>query len=238
MSKTDPQKRVIFFDVVETLFSLQPLETRLSEMQLPAAMAPLFFSQLLRDAFALQATGSFHTFPEIARGTLEVMLHSSGYRADDTSIKQILGVFAELPLHDDVKPALETLSHSDCQAVLLTNGSRANSEQLVRANGIEHLVDGLISIEDFQVWKPCNSLYEQAARAWHCAPQNALLLAAHAWDVHGALSAGLNGIWLQRQDSVYHPLMHSPHAKVHDMQEAVSRGIDLLMNGSASTRFS
>jgi len=222
------ETRIIFFDVVETLFSLIPLEEKLAEFNLPAGTDRVFFAQLLRDAFALSASGVFLTFSEIAKGTLTVLLDSLGHKADETTLKEILGTFSQLPIQLDVKPALEKIKCSDYQAVLLTNGSRANTEKLVRDNGIEHLVDDIVSVEDFEIWKPQTALYHQAALKYSCAPANALLVAAHAWDVHGAIRAGFHGIWIQRHDSIYHPLMGSPDHQVANLVDAVDLALQRL----------
>ncbi|MEX2524340.1 MAG: HAD-IA family hydrolase, partial [Gammaproteobacteria bacterium] len=120
------------------------------------------------------------------------------------------------------------VKHSDCQAVLLTNGSRANTEKLVRDNGIEHLVDDIVSVEDFKIWKPQPALYHQAVRKHSCDPGNALLVAAHAWDVHGAIRAGFHGIWVQRQDSIYHPLMDSPDHRAANLVDAADLAVQQL----------
>lgn len=215
---------IIFFDVVETIFSLASLEAKMTEFDLPTGTARTFFAQLLRDAFALSASGIFHTFPEIAKGTLSVLLDSLGHKTDEAMLKEILEAFSQLTVHEDVKPALEKLKASDCQVVFLTNGSRANTEKLVRENGIEHLVDDIASVEDFRIWKPQTELYRQAAEKYACAPENALLVAAHAWDVHGAMRAGLQGIWIQRQESLYHPLMGNPE-QVTNLIDAVDLAV-------------
>ena len=179
---------------------------------------------------ALSASGVFQTFPEIANGTLTVLLDSLGHPSDEITVKEILGAFSRLPAHGDVKPALEKLQRSDCLAVLLTNGSRANTEKLVEDNGIKHLVDDIVSVEDFNIWKPQTALYQQAALKYSCAPDNALLVAAHAWDVHGALCAGFHGIWIQRQESLYHPLMANPDEQVTNLVEAVDLAIQRLQD--------
>jgi 2-haloacid dehalogenase len=87
--------------------------------ELPAVTGSnrLFFAQLLRDAFARSASGVFQPFPHIDKGTLKVLLHSLGHDADETTLKDILGVFSRFPAHKDVKPALEKLRNSECQAV-------------------------------------------------------------------------------------------------------------------------
>ncbi|MDT8320018.1 MAG: hypothetical protein RQ826_05770 [Xanthomonadales bacterium] len=98
---------------------------------------------MLRDTVAPAASGVFHNFPDIAKGILTVLLPSLDREADETTLKEILGAFSRLPAHSDVKPALEKVRHSVCQAVLLTNGSRANTEKLAHDNGIERLIDDI-----------------------------------------------------------------------------------------------
>src|SRR6056297_3558188 len=146
--------RIVFLDAVETVFSLAPLEETMTALNLPEGTERVFFAQLLRDAFALSASGVFHTFPDIAKGTLTVLLHTLDREADETTLKDLLAAFSQLPAHEDVRPALERLKSFDCRAVLLTNGSRANTEKLVRDNNLEHLVDDIVSVDDFHIWKP------------------------------------------------------------------------------------
>ena len=218
--------RVVLFDVIETLFSLAPLKERFARNGLAEACADLFFAQLLRDAFALSAAGVFKPFPEIAQGTLQVMLESRGRQGVDSAVKDILSAFGELPAHEDVKAALDAVRHAGATAVLLTNGSRANTEKLVAGAGLSDLVDDVISIEDIQVWKPQAAVYREACRLCGVTTGEATLIAAHAWDVHGAMQAGLGGIWVRRQDSLYHPVMGIPDGRAQDLTEAV----DLALN--------
>ncbi|SDK25583.1 haloacid dehalogenase type II [Microbulbifer yueqingensis] len=213
--------RVVFFDVIETLFSLAPLRERFTALGLPEQAAAVFFAQLLRDAFALSAAGSFRPFPEIARATLEVVLASADAQTGKDEIDTVLEQFGKLPAHPDVRPALERARAGGLRSFLLTNGSRQNTESLVQQAGLESLVEGIISIEEFRVWKPRRELYRQAAGRAGTSPAEATLVAAHAWDTNGALEAGLQAIWVRRQDAIYHPLMREPRACVDDLQEAV-----------------
>ena len=81
------------------------------------------------------------------------------------------------------------------------------------------MVDDIVSVEDFEIWKPQTALYHQAALKYSCAP-------AHAWDIHGAIRAGFHSIWIQRQDSIYHPLMGSPD---HQVANLVDAAVDLAL---------
>lgn len=156
---------------------------------------------------------------------MHVLLESKGHQDVDRAVKDILSVFGELPAHPDVKAALESVQQAGARAVLLTNGSRANTEKLVAGAGLTGLVDDVISIEDFQVWKPQASVYQEACRQSGVSPEDVTLIAAHAWDVHGAMQAGLEGVWVRRQDAVYHPLMGKPSALADTLPEAVAAAL-------------
>jgi 2-haloacid dehalogenase len=218
--------RILLFDVIETLFSLAQLKARFLRNGAPEESADLFFAQLLRDAFALSSAGVFRPFPEIAAGTLRVLLESRSHPGVDHAVKDILSVFGELPAHPDVKPALEAVRQSGVRAVLLTNGSRANTEKLVAGAGLTELVDDVISIEDFRVWKPRSDVYREACQTFVVSPADATLIAAHAWDVHGAMQAGLGGVWVRRQDSSFHSLMGQPAGLADDLPQAVGMALN------------
>ena len=84
-------------------------------------------------------------------------------------------------------------------------------------------------MEDFKIWKPQTELYRQAALKYSCAPENALLVAAHAWDINGAIRAGFQGIWVQRQELLYHPLMAKPDDQATNLVDAVDLAVQRLL---------
>jgi hypothetical protein len=79
--------QVVAFDVIETLFSLEPMRARFQGLGLRADALELWFARLLRNAFALDASGTFKTFGEVARATLDVMLSEHRLAALLTNLK-------------------------------------------------------------------------------------------------------------------------------------------------------
>ncbi|WP_341937407.1 haloacid dehalogenase type II [Marinimicrobium sp. C2-29] len=217
--------KVLLFDVIETLFSLQPLRDRVKREGLSEQYADLFFAQLLRDAFALSATGVFQPFPAIAAGTLRVILSNAGEPADPPQIKRLLSAFAELPAHSDVTAALEQAQAAGAKVVLLTNGSADNTRQLVAQAHLDPLVDDIVSIDEHSIWKPQPALYQAVCQQLHTPPADTTLIAAHAWDVHGARQAGLRAVWVERQDHHFHELMRAPLGEARTLPEAVSMAL-------------
>jgi hypothetical protein len=89
MSSNKKRPKVIAFDVIETLFSLAPIADRFESIGLFGASLPLFFSRMLRDAFALEISGVYKSFKEVAAGTLEVLLQTSGVPPGSDKIQSI-----------------------------------------------------------------------------------------------------------------------------------------------------
>ncbi|HEY3078212.1 MAG TPA: hypothetical protein VGJ74_23795, partial [Burkholderiales bacterium] len=58
-------------------------------------------------------------------------------------------------------------------------------------------------------------------------PARLALVAAHAWDVHGAKQAGLCGAWVKRQDKAYHAAMQPPDVQGASLLEVAEALIAL-----------
>ncbi|TAK83564.1 MAG: dehalogenase [Betaproteobacteria bacterium] len=188
----------VALDIVETVFALEPLSARFKTVGLPETALRLFFAQMLRDAFALEASGAYKTFKEVASGSLAVVMANHGIDAEQPKIQTVLAGFAELPPHADVAGALER-------------------------SGFASFIEKTISIDEVRRWKPNREVYLHAARSIGVEPERLALIAAHAWDVHGAKQAGLMGAWVRRQDKLYQAAMQPPDVQGDTLPEVVDK---------------
>lgn len=202
--------RAVAFDVVETLFSLDPMRQRLYDLGLSGETLELFFARLLRNGFALDASGTFAPFGEVARATLEGMLAAKNIAIYDNNIDHALAGFAELPAHSDVAPAFQHLRENGIPIFALTNGSAKNTRQLLEQAGLLAHVERIISIDEIRRWKPHREVYLHAADVAGVPPGQLALVAAHAWDIHGANQAGLMTGWVSRLEKRFDPSMNPP----------------------------
>ncbi|MDP9890592.1 hypothetical protein [Pseudarthrobacter enclensis] len=69
---------VIVFDVNETLSDMSPMEERFREVGAPAYMAKSWFATLLRNGFALAASGDNGSFATIGADVLRGLLSGVG----------------------------------------------------------------------------------------------------------------------------------------------------------------
>ncbi len=200
--------KAIAFDVVGTLFAIDPLEEKLKAAGLSDGSLKIWFPRVLRDAFALEVAGQFKTFAEVASGALEVLLRENKIDPDKAKIDNVIKAFAELPPHPDVQPAFRMLRNAGVPIFALTNGSAATTKNVFASSGLEDQVEQFISIDDVKHWKPAAAVYLHAAKVARVKPEELALVAAHDWDIDGANRAGLTTGYIARKQPICSPAMN------------------------------
>ncbi|NEE03616.1 haloacid dehalogenase type II [Phytoactinopolyspora halotolerans] len=219
---------VIAFDVIETMFSLEPMRQRLVDAGLPSHSLELWFSTLLRDAFALAATGGYRPFSDIAASALRSSTDST---LDDPTIRDILAGFAGLDPHHDVVDAVHLAHDAGLRVVTLTNGSARNTTSLLQRAGLDSTIEQVLTVDDVQRWKPAPDIYRHAAASTGVRAEQVALVAAHAWDTHGAHQAGLTTGWVARLEDRFPAVFAPPDVIGNDLVEVVQGLLDLPEQG-------
>jgi 2-haloacid dehalogenase len=209
---------VIAFDVIETLFPLEPLRRRLIGAGQPGHLLELWFSTLLRDAFALVAIGGYRPFGDIAADALRSTADSP---ITDQQVHDVLAGFAELDPHPDVEPAMRTARDAGVRMFTLTNGSVSTTAGLLRRAGLGRYIEASLSVDDIRRWKPAPEIYLHAAYTCRVPPGRVALVAAHAWDTHGARQAGLLTGWVARTANPYPSIFTAPEITGSTLVEVV-----------------
>ena len=84
------EPKAVLLDVIETCFAIDPLGGKLQALGLPEGSLKIWFPRVLRDAFALQVTGTYKPFGEIANGALGALLAENKLEADSTKMKEVI----------------------------------------------------------------------------------------------------------------------------------------------------
>lgn len=196
--------RLLVFDVNETLSDLSPMAERFTDVGAPARLATAWFAGLLRDGFALTATGVNPSFTTLGAQVLRGLL--AGRVADvDAATTHIMAGFTDLPVHDDVPDGLRALHRLGITLVTLSNGPASVARGLVDRHGLEGVFDRLLSVEDAPLWKPVPAAYRYALDVCRAQAHEAMLVAVHPWDIHGAHGAGLATAWVDRSGAGAYP---------------------------------
>lgn len=190
---------VVAFDVLGTLYSLEPLRARMVQAGLPQDSLQMWRARTLRDGFAITLAGDFRTFHQVAESTLEQMLLERNLDTAPARLERIMDGFEELELHPDARQALQTLKEAGMRLVLLTNCSSELSRQLMRKSGLNELIERDFSIDEVGFWKPHPASYRHVAAQLTVMHHRVALVAEHPWDIMGAHRAGLVTGWVSRQ---------------------------------------
>ena len=238
MTTATVRPRLIIFDVNETLSDLSPMAERFAEVGLPATLAATWFAGVLRDGFALTVTGENPAFAELAKTSLRA--HLGGRRGGgfgeaagasneapapdvEQAVAHVMNGFMELPVHPDVVDGVRALADLGLRLVTLSNGSAGVARALLERNGIDEVFERLLTVEDAPAWKPAGSAYSYALETCEVSASEAMLVAVHPWDIHGAHAAGLSTAWIDRSGAPYPSTMHPADLEVDSVTTLTAR---------------
>jgi 2-haloacid dehalogenase len=219
MTKLRP--KVIFFDVNETLLDLGSMQDSVSAaLGGRKDLMRLWFLTMLHNSLVDTATGKYHDFATIGTAALMMVAESNGVAITETQARTaIVGPLLSLPAHGDVKEGLKALKDHGYTMVTLTNSSNLGVKKQMENAGLTSYFGRNLSIEDIKTYKPFVKTYQWAAEQMGVKPGEALMVAAHGWDVAGAKAAGMQTAFVARPGQVMYPLADKPDYVVKDINE-------------------
>ncbi|MDR9826506.1 haloacid dehalogenase type II [Vibrio sp. FNV 38] len=193
----------ILFDINETVLDLSPLRPKFKRYFNDESYTELWFSMLLHSSTVCITTGVSTDLKRLSRAALISLSGRLNVPLSNAECDDVLNTFASLPAHSDILPALNKLKQAGFTLAAFSNSSLLLLEsQLTSAGLIQHF-DKVISVESAGTFKPAKSAYHFALKQLDVSPNQARLIAAHDWDTHGAISAGLNAAFINRFGAHY-----------------------------------
>ncbi|AFS37100.1 haloacid dehalogenase type II [Alteromonas macleodii] len=217
--------KVIFFDVNETLLDLTAMRSSVGEaLGGRDDLLPLWFSTMLHHSLVDSTTGRFHTFGEIGVASLLMVAEIEGIELTKAQAKTaIVTPLRSLPPHPDVRDGLQALKNKGYKLVSLTNSSNQGVYTQFKNADLLSYFDERLSVEDINLYKPDTRTYEWAIEKMGIAAEDAMLVAAHGWDIAGAKQAGWQAAFIARPGKVLYPLAIAPDTVVSGLDELVSQ---------------
>jgi 2-haloacid dehalogenase len=208
---------IVAFDVNETLLDLTPLDPLFEEAFGDAALRQQWFAQMLQLSFVGGLTGRYVDFSTAQRAALQMLARLRGVDLGDYQRERILDGMRTLPPHPEVPAALDRLKAAGFRLATLTNSPLDVAQDQVRNAGIADRLDAVLSADQVQALKPRPEPYALVARTFDVAAPEVRLVAAHAWDVAGALAAGCAAAFVCRPGKVPSPLGDQPDIVADDL---------------------
>ncbi|WP_338349839.1 haloacid dehalogenase type II [Nonlabens tegetincola] len=213
--------KVLFFDVNETLLDLTQMKTQVGKaLNGRDDLLSLWFTTMLQYSLVTTASGQYEHFGYIGAAALQMVAKNNGIDITESQAREVIvEALRGLPAHPDVKNALADLKNDGYKLVSFTNSSNAGVKKQFESAGLTDFFDERLSVEDIGKFKPFRETYEWGARKMGIKPNEAMLIAAHGWDVAGALWAGWRAAFISRPGKQIFPLAPKTEINETDLQK-------------------
>jgi 2-haloacid dehalogenase len=219
--------KTIAFDVNETLLDLAYLDPLFERTFGDASVRQQWFAQMLQLSFVAGLVDRYVDFTTAQRAALQMTARGRGVDVAEDDAQEILDAMRSLPAHPEVPGALDRLRAEGFALATLTNSPLGVAEDQMRNAGIADRLDAILSADQVQALKPRREAYALVARTFDVSLSEVRLVAAHAWDVAGALAAGCAAAFVARPGKVPSPLGDQPDIVGDDLaavaEEIVAR---------------
>lgn len=216
--------RICVFDVNETLLDMAALDPRFERLFGDASARERWFAQLQQSWLVATVTGLYSDFGTIGGTALRMVAEREGVSLSDEDVTEVLGGIKELPPHPEVEGALSRLRDGGLRLAALSNSAPAVVEAQISNSGLSGYFERVLSADSVGRLKPAPEPYRMAAESLGVQVGEVRLVAAHAWDVAGAMRAGCAAAFVARPGKVLDPLFERPDVVGKDLDE-VAGGI-------------
>lgn len=219
--------RVCVFDVNETLLDLAALDPLFERAFGDVGSRREWFTLMLQYAFALTAIGEYRSFGEHGQAALTTLMARRNVTLPADEQRTILMALRTATPHPDVPDGLRRLREAGYRLVALTNSTMEVVEQQLTSAGVRPLFDRVFSADTVRRLKPAPEPYHMVADALGVAIGETRLIAAHGWDISGALAAGCAAAFIARPGAYLIPGMPEPDVIGQDLTSVAARIIQL-----------
>lgn len=220
LEKNNERPKVLFFDVNETLLDLTKMKESVGKaLGGRSDLLPLWFTTMLQYSLVSTVGQQYNDFGIIGSAALQMVAANHDIALTEKEAQDaILTPIRSLPAHPEVKESLQRLRDAGYKLVSFTNSSNIGVETQFKNAGLTEYFDLRLSIEDIGKFKPHTDAYNWAARKMDVKPSECMLVAAHGWDIAGALWANWRGAFVSRPGAQLYPLSPLPEVNESNLK--------------------
>ena len=190
----------LLFDSYSTLVDVDAAEQALADRVAdPEPVSKVWRARSLEYTMVANHIDAYQPFYEMNRDALQYALDATDEDLSTEKRDEILAVYHELDVFDDVREGLERFRDAGYDCYVLSNGNPEMLDSLVDHADIEGLVVDTISADEVELFKPHVDLYHHAADRTDTPVEELAHVTALWFDVMGAQNAGMQGVWVDRK---------------------------------------
>lgn len=214
--------RVLAFDIYGTLIDTHGVVSELSKHidERAAEFSRIWRDKQLEYTWRKGLMRRYENFAICTRQALDYTDAVMRTELDDSAKDSLMQSYRVLPAFDDVAPSLESLAQAEVRLYAFSNGLAEAVDGLLEQAGIAHFFEAVISVDALQTFKPNPDVYHHVVEVTETTAENCWLVSSNAFDVIGAVSAGINAAWLRRSpDLIFDPWNVEPSVIIADLSE-------------------
>ena len=130
---------------------------------------------------------------------------------------ELLDLYKVLSTFPEVNEVLNKLKEKNYKLAILSNGTPALLNQLVKSNNLENIFNDIFSIEEVKVYKPHSNVYNIPVEKYQIQKEEVAYLSANTFDVSASGNYGFNPVWVNRNNGVFDNLDYVPKYQVENL---------------------
>ncbi|MBC7653580.1 MAG: haloacid dehalogenase type II [Oligoflexus sp.] len=201
---------LIVFDVNETLLDMSILKSKINSLLENSKGFRIWFGMLLQYSLVDNCTNNYHDFSAIADATLDMAAQALKTEVDEKKKKTTLATIKELTAYQDVPKGLQLLKENGFRLITLTNSPLATLNAQMQHAKLTQYFEATLSIDSIKKYKPALETYQWAVGQMSVNISDSILVAAHGWDIAGALQAGMQAAFIEREGQSLYPIAPKP----------------------------
>jgi 2-haloacid dehalogenase len=212
--------RACVFDAYGTVFDFASAVARSPDIpdDKRAMLTALWRDKQLQYTWLRTLQGRYADFWQVTGEALDFALDSLGL-ASPSLKSRLMDLYLTLDAFPEVPDTLRQLRQAGFATAILSNGSPAMLDAVVRNAGLQDLFDAVLSADAVKAFKTHPSVYEYGLRRLGVAAHEAAFQSSNAWDAYAASAFGMRVVWCNRYGQRRERLPGAPDHEVTSLAE-------------------
>jgi len=211
--------KAIIFDAYGTLFDVnsaaEKCKSRIGDKW--EGFANYWRKTQLEYTWLRSLMGRHKDFWQITEDSLDKSMQA--FNIDASMKNELLDLYKILSPYPEVKETLEKLKEKKYKLAILSNGTPALLNELVKSNGLQNLFDNIFSIEEVKIYKPSSKVYDMPIKKYNIKKKEVAFLSANTWDVSGGGNYGFSSVWVNRNNNIFDNLDYTPNNEISGLNQ-------------------
>ena len=141
------------------------------------------------------------------------------YSIDPSMRIELLKLYKVLSPFEEVPNVLKILKEKKFKLAILSNGTPALLNELIKSNNLDNLFNDVFSIEQVGIYKPDSKVYDIPIKKYKIQKEDIVFISANTWDVSGGGNYGFKSIWVNRNNNVFDNLDFKPNEEIKNLNQ-------------------